>query len=182
MNQAEDHRQKFLADTKWDCLPEDQLGDCNDQERAILRAIEQAGFATEAAQLAQIVIGCTNKYQFAKTYKLLRADLHTFAADPNLVPAGAPRHVIAAGTKIGQNIIKQKLSHMALWFYVQWREPGKDGLWKTVNGRPVYSPEQAIERYAGRDPGPAQAAGCLSAVMLLALIPIGTAACWCLLA
>ena len=82
---------KFLANMNWKRLADADLSACNDEERAFLRTMEEQGIQGETWQLTEIIVGCTNKFQFAKTYKVLRADLfHTLhaagAGNPKMPP------------------------------------------------------------------------------------------------
>jgi hypothetical protein len=153
---------------KWPRLPDSKLAECTEEEKAFVRGMEENAIQLEFVQLSDIVMSCGNKFQFAKTYKVLRADLKNFAkgnlGDPRW-PARVNRAMRQAFIGVGKN----KLHHMAQWFFISCSDKHDHALVMAVLNKGEYRPELAIEQYAGKD----DERGCSKYLLLLAAIVIG---------
>ena len=151
--------QKFLADakTQWPRVPETSLAACNTEETEEIRALEEQIAAGEFAALTDIILHCNNRFQFAKTYKTLWADLRTTLSDPG--SPSVPEHKKQAIKAIFDRSIRYKLGQMALWFEFEFAD--------TSDRRQVSAGKfsNAIDIYAGKEG--VKAAGCAGAVLLL---------------
>jgi hypothetical protein len=150
--------QEYLtkAQARWRGLPDAELAGLNDDERSAVRQLEAQAAQLEFAALTDIIVNCHNKYQFAKTYKVLRADLRNTLAQPGNPKASEQvnRAMKAAFQLVGQ----QKLSEMAGWFLVHFAD---DHDIRQVQKAGVARIETAIEVYAGKE-----GAGCAGVVLL----------------
>lgn len=162
---------EFLAETlsSWPLLPDTALDECNEEERALVRGAEAEGIKLEFEALSDIILHCHNKYQFAKTYKVLRADLRNTFTDSRELKI--PSHVDAAIRAALEQIVRQKLHEMARWFYEHFaddhdlrqlsrRQQGQMSLADIMR-----TEETVIEVYAGKE----GASGC-AGVVVFALV------------
>lgn len=153
--------QEFLAEAqeRWRHLPDSALSDCDDESRAFVREIEAQGAEMEFAALSDLIMNCHNKYQFAKTYKVLTEDLRTMdshqANFPNL-----PEQVGEAVKAAMKLAVEQKLSEMEYWFVVHFADSHDHRQMQRSAQTPL------IETYSG------QGSGCAGAV-LFALVAWG---------
>jgi len=84
----------------WPRLADKELEECNDEQKKMIRGLEEQFIQMEIAQLREICTTCLNKWQFAKTYKTLRSDVRrTFADDTKSLP-NEPPHVSRAMRQI----------------------------------------------------------------------------------
>ncbi|HVK18335.1 MAG TPA: hypothetical protein VM533_15445 [Fimbriiglobus sp.] len=152
--------QDFLlkAQQRWRRLPDSQLAECNDEEKATVRALEDQAIQMEFAALTDIVLHCTNKYQFAKTYKVLRDDLRKNISQADGNPS-APPHVNRAVKATFEQVGEQKLSEMAGWFLVNFTD--EQDMRRLQNTPGVSRLHTAIEFYAGKE-----GSGCAGVVIL----------------
>lgn len=156
---------EFSAERKasWRTLPDAELAGCTEDERATVRILESQAAQLEFQALTDIILNCHNKYQFAKTYKVLRADLRRMLAQPGNPNASehTDRVMKAAFKLVGE----QKLRAMASWFLVHFadshdmRQMERGGM----------SP---IDNYAGQE-----GAGC-AGVLVFALCTVCSLALW----
>lgn len=163
----------FLADaeTNWPRLPDDQLSGLSDEEKNFIRGMEDHVIAGEYAMLSEIIRGCHNKFQFAKTYKLLRADLRNTFADPN---AGNPSYSPLVNQAMRQAFMKvgtTKLDYMAKWFFTTMADASDTQRVMACLNKGEWRVEAALEPYIGNE----DESGCKKySAALLALIILTT--------
>src|SRR5690606_29129543 len=121
------------------------------------RQLETQAAQLEFAALTDIILNCHSKYQFAKTYKVLRADLRKTLAQSGNPNASEQfnRAMKAAFQRIGDH----KLREMAMWFLLHFAD---DHDRRQVEKGEMFRPEAAIEMYAGKE----GAGGCAGMVLL----------------
>lgn len=151
--------QKFLADAKgkWPRVPESSLEGCSAEETEEIRAIEQHCIEEEFAALTDIILHCNNRFQFAKTYKTLWADLRQTLADPG--STSVPEHKKKAIKAVFDRCVRYKLDQMKWWFEIEFAD--------SSDRRQVSAGKfgNAIDIYAGKDG--VKGGGCAGAVLLL---------------
>jgi hypothetical protein len=151
----------------WPRLPDAELAECKDEEKALVRGLEEQGIQAEFAALSDIVLNCHNKYQFAKTYKVLRADSQKTFTNGCVGNPQMPAHVNKAVHAAFVKIVQAKLRSMAEWFFVQFADNSDQAKVFEAMNKGKFRPEAAIEQYAGKG----DAEGCFhTAVVLLALL------------
>ncbi len=145
---------------RWARLPDyaPELKDCTEEERTIVRGLEEQGIQAEFAQLSDLVLNCYNKYQFANTYKTLRADLRNLLAYAQKGNPKAPPHLNRAVAAALERVGREKLHLMAGWFYIHFSDPRDD---YAMMQEQEFRVENVIERYAGKE-----GAGCLGLVLV----------------
>ena len=154
----EEHRKQ------WTPLPEEELDGLSEEHRNEIRQFEEVAINGEFAALSDIILNCTNKFQFAKTYKVLRADYRRTVANTDLANSVFPPEVTRLIRKIALSVIERKLSDMAMWFWLQWRDPD-DHLQTTPPGG-LKDPRKYIEQFTN--------SGCLLGGIIF-LLPWSTA-------
>ncbi|HEV2973185.1 MAG TPA: hypothetical protein VGY55_24680 [Pirellulales bacterium] len=139
---------EFLERTRkhWTPAPDVWLASLSDDENKLVRGIEQFGLEGDFRALSDIVLGCHNKYQFAKTWRLLRNDSEkTFrvysAGNANYSP-----ELNRIMREVSLRIIKRKHDAMAEWFFIRWADRSDTAGMKGL-GHDEY--RKLIERYAG---------------------------------
>ena len=144
-------------------LPDDALAGLSEQQIASMRDIESSQIAISFARLSEVILNCTNKYQFAKTYRVLREDLRKTLTqiDTASQPANEKRVMKA----LLERVENQMLREMAGWFYIHFADASDLRQVEKIGGRI----ESAIEVYAGKEGG----SGCL--VTIVVLVGGGTA-------
>jgi hypothetical protein len=157
--------QEFLAKAhaRWRGLPDSALTECSEEERAVVRKLEAQAAQMEFAALTDIILNCRNRWQFAKTYKVLRADLHKTLSQPG--NPNAPAHVNRAVKAALEQVGRRKLMEMAAWFEIQFAD--SHDLRQLQSGRVQWS----IENYAGKD---GAKPGCAGVVLLAVCAVLGT--------
>ncbi|MFO0850562.1 MAG: hypothetical protein U0871_18685 [Gemmataceae bacterium] len=160
--------QEFLAKAhdRWHTLPDTALAECSDEERAVVRNLEAQLMQMEFAALADIILNCHNRFQFAKTYKALWNDFRRTLAQPGNPNASdqVNRGVKAAMEKI----VRQKLMDMAGWFEINFADSHDQR--QIAAGRVRWS----IEVYAGKEG--TGGSGCAGMVLLVMAVGMGTIA------
>lgn len=125
----------------------------NQDQQAFVQQFEAQVRAAESAQATEIIVGCTNKFQFAKTYRVLRQD---FAKSNQQLRdrvragnagAGITEAVVEEMIKVATPIWQAKMDRLSMHFLITWGEP--------------------IENYAGSGTG----GGCAGVFAALCLIP-----------
>ena len=149
--------QTFLEEVKtyrWDePLSDEAMEGLNEEQREMVRSWEEAGRQGEFLALADIVCNCTNKYQFAKTYHVLRkSGSETLADMASRRVEGLSPEAQALMRRITEHILQCKFAAMSAWFQTQW---GED-----------------IESYAAKGGG----SGC--ATVLALLFALGSGVTW----
>lgn len=154
------------AHARWRGLPDAELAGLSDEDRFAVRQLEAQAAQLEFAALSDIILNCHDKYQFAKTYKVLRADLRNTLAQPGNPNASEQinRAVKAAFQLIGD----QKLREMAGWFLAHFADSHD---MRRVQQAGMSRIETAIEGYAGKE-----GAGCAGVVLLALGAGIGSLA------
>ena len=151
--------QKFLADAieKWPRVPEAILKDCDADEAEEIRAMEEMAVDAEFAALTDIILHCNNRFEFAKTYKLLWADLRKTLSDPG--SDSVPEHKKKAMKAVFNSSIRYKLNQMKWWFEFTFADASDQ---RQVSAGKF---SNAIDIYAGKEG--VKAAGCATTVLLL---------------
>ncbi len=148
---------EFLAkaQARWRGLPDTALAECSDEERAFVRNLEAQVAQLEFAALSDIILNCHNRWQFAKTYKVLWADLHkTLSQSDN---PNAPAHVNRAVKAALGQVVRWKLTEMAAWFEIHFADDHDRR--QVESGRVQWS----IEVYVGKE---GTGTGCAGLVLL----------------
>ena len=173
---------EFLEDVVkgWPRLQDNELAECSVEERAFVRGMEVQVIQFSFAQVSDLVLNCHNKFQFAKSYKAIRADTQRNFSRGSQGNPQMPAHVNKAVRCAFVKAAERTLHSMAEWFYIRFADASDaakanaalncgDGNWIKV----------AIEQYAGKA-GVEQ--GCLSAAAVLLMVVAGvpTAAWWLL--
>lgn len=150
--------EEFLdrAQANWPTSPESVFSNCSPDDTAEVRALESQIVEGEFLALCDIIRNCRNRYQFAKTYKVLWADFRNTLAQPGSpnVPE-AKRHAIKSVFDRG---IRYKLRQMADWFEIAFADASDRR--QVAAGRF----ENAIDIYAGKEG--IRTSGCAPAVLL----------------
>lgn len=151
--------QKFLADAreKWPRVPDSTLRDCSTEEANEIREIEQLCVDGEFAALTDIILNCNNRFQFAKTYKTLWADLRNTLADPG--SPSVPAHKKQAIKAVFDCCIRYKLSQMKWWFEFEFADASDK---RQVSAGKFAN---AIDIYAGNEG--IKSGGCAGVVLFL---------------
>jgi hypothetical protein len=171
MNIAREFLEK--ARQGWPRLADADLALCNDEERALVRGMEAHAIQGVFQGLSDLVLNCQNKFQYAKTYKVLRADLRKTFANPNLGNPQMPTHVNQAVRQAFIMAGENQLRYMAEWFYITYADASdREKVMEALNKGQIRL-EAAIEQYAGKGDG----IGCLGVVVLLGVIFGGPLAC-----
>ena len=162
--------QEFLTKerTYWNGLPDDALVECSDEEQESIRMIEAAMIEDQFAALSDIILNCHNKHQFAKTYKVLRADIPNAVSE--VTSADAPPHVRKVIRAVVEKILGRKLSAMAHWFCIRFADERDVS---RIHDAGKMRLENAIEVYAGKEGSTGATTGC-AASLLVAILFLGT--------
>ena len=107
----------------WPRLSDDELSGLSPEEKRGVRELEQKGIDGESLATQDIVVNCQSKLQFAKTYRVLRADKETTL---NLVRSSTSSHrreVVQAVATAYERIIDYKFELLARHFTAKWGEP-----------------------------------------------------------
>ena len=108
-------------------LPEKVLKDLSQEDREKFREIEGLLLKAEFQTLADIVLNCTNKYQFAKTYKVLRRSWEKTKAEMSSASSEQmPPEIKPIMLDLCGRMMSQKWSNMDDWFSVRWGEDIRD--------------------------------------------------------
>lgn len=105
---------------RWKPLPDEELEGLPDECKDIVRHFEAVALNGEFAAFSDIILNCTNKFQFAKTYKVLRDDYQRTFANASAANPNFPPEVNRLIRKIAMSTIERKLDGMAWWFWVKW--------------------------------------------------------------
>jgi hypothetical protein len=130
----------------------DQQEHFNSEERDYLARFRQQVELGEHAQSLEIIAGCHNKFQFAKTFRTLRKDFARTNqemrervargdAGPGITPA-----VVEEMIRIGTKSWELKMAALQKHFFLTWGEP--------------------IENYAGKGDG----SGCAGVVVFFLVL------------
>lgn len=153
MNQ---HEFLAMAHAQWRGLPDAALAECSGEERVVLRRWEAQASQLELGALTDIILNCHNRFQFAKTYKVLWNDLRKTLAQPS--NPNAPDHINKAMKAAMEHVVRQKLMKMAEWFEIYFADNhDRRQVW---SGRVQWS----IEVYAGKEG--VGGAGCAGVVLV----------------
>jgi len=151
--------QEFLerARENWPQTPDSIFADCSSEDADELRALETQIAEGEYLALADIILNCHNRFQFAKTYKTLWADLRNTLSQPGSPDVPEPKKL--AMKAIFDRAIRYKLGQMAYWFEFQFADAS--------DRRQVAAGkfDNAIDIYAGKEG--IKAGGCAGSVLLL---------------
>ena len=164
--------EEFLLTAKktWRPVPDSILSECDENEREYVRTLETQGALLEFEALSDIILNCHNRFQFAKTYKVLRADLANALSQPE--NPQLPLHVSRALKQVVENTVRQKLLDMAGWFFIHFAD-ASDRRQVAQAGHRI---ETAIEIYAGKEGSDAGPTGCIGGFLLC--LCIGVPSIW----
>jgi hypothetical protein len=109
------YQQHFLAKAlkNWPRVPDSDLQGCNAEEVEELREFEQQIIDGEFSALTDIILNCNDRFQFAKTYKILWDDLRKTMAFPGSPSVSACKR--QAIKRIFDFCIRYKLDQMKWW-------------------------------------------------------------------
>ncbi len=134
----------------WPQLPDDLLRTLSEDECVSIRAHEEEMIAGNAMALDDILMNCTNKMQFAKTYRVLRRDKREMLAKLRAKTQTPDQNVsdvyMMAMTRSTDEILAYKLRRLASHFQNVWSEP--------------------IENWAGAEGASVDRAGCMLWLMI----------------
>lgn len=148
---------EFLEVTikNWPRVSDSDLQGCNAEEVEELREFEQEMINKELAALTDIILNCNNGFQFAKTYKVLWADLRKTLAFPG--SSSVPKHKRQALKRMFDCCIRYKLNQMKWWF--EFNFAASSDLRQVKAGKFA----NAIDIYAGKEG--IKSSGCATAVL-----------------
>ena len=100
-------------------FPENVLKDLSQKDREEFRKMEVLALEGEFQQLAEIIVNCTNRFQFAKTYKVLRKSHQDTNAEIRSSKRLSPgvKNVLLKHRDL---ILPKKLAYMSEWFSMRW--------------------------------------------------------------
>jgi len=147
------------ARANWPQSQESVFSKCAPDDADEVRALEMQLVEGEFIALADIVLNCRNRFQFAKTYKTLWADLRNTLSQPGT--PNVPEVKKQAIKAVFDRGIRYKLRQMAYWFEMEFADAS--------DRRQVAAGkfENAIDIYAGKEG--LKAGGCAGSVLLFVL-------------
>ena len=100
---------------KWNVIDDSLLVNCTDQEKSVIRELETTILVGELSAVDNIICNCKNRFQFAKTYKVLRDDFEKTIS--NSYNPNFPKPFNDAFKLALSNVAKLKLGALARWFF-----------------------------------------------------------------
>lgn len=150
----------MVPNEAWPRLPESIINALPEHERELIRQHVEEMIVGNSLQTDDLVRHCNNKFQFAKTYRVLRRDkrntldmMRKKMAKPN--PAYSDSYGVAMMRSI-DDILDYKLERIARYFEVRWGE--------------------SIENYAGKEGAVIDRVGCCVAFVALISAMLASAA------
>ena len=101
-------------------------GEFPERQRQFLRNFEQEAKLAEAHQVNDLISSCTNKFQFAKTYKVYIKDwekTRKTMLTQEEVEGRPKKEMIVEMVAIGDELLKDKLEKLQQHFLATWGEP-----------------------------------------------------------
>jgi hypothetical protein len=111
------------AEFDWPRLSEEALSGLTPEEKQTVRDLERKGIVGESMATQDIVMNCQNKFQFAKTYRVLRNDRDKTLAQIRSAISSHRREVVDAVAKAYEQIIDFKLGVLSDHFAAKWGQP-----------------------------------------------------------